>query len=400
MKLFRNSLLMGVLSMLLFACNDDDAEQKVNVKFIVTPVMADAFDASHISKLKATFTDMRNRETTVTQLDDKGTAIVALYKGTYNVSIEDKQANADGEDIVYSVKMENVTIAADQQEVKADLHTSPAKATGTDFIFSEVFFNGETNSGIMMHPDQYMVLFNPTQEVLYADGLCIGMTWQLSCLEKETFYDEYMNAGKIPSMGFMTIPGDGEKYPVNPGDRFVIAFTAIDHSKTEGYENAVDLSGADFEIYFPDPDSKDQDNPEVPNVLITDLVYLHPRGFYAPFIFRLENGTKTVVEKFYADNTREYVAPDGSKEPLFSVPADKVLDGVVTGHVPTGIVTRTLPTSVDRGFFLVSGCHRQELCIRKQIKVGAQTFYQDTDNSEDDFVMQKGQNSFPKNWRN
>ena len=36
---------------------------------------------------------------------------------------------------------------------------------------------------------------------------------------------------------------------------------------------------------------------------------------------------------------------------------------------------------VDRGKFLVNGCHRQELCIRKEIKVGDKIFYQDTNNS-------------------
>ena len=63
-------------------------------------------------------------------------------------------------------------------------------------------------------------------------------------------------------------------------------------------------------------------------------------------------------------------------------------------------VTRTIPESVDRGKFLVTGCHRQELAIRKPKMVGEQTFYQDTNNSSDDFIMQKGQNAFPVGWRN
>ena len=174
---------------------------------------------------------------------------------------------------------ENVTIKDANQTIDVKLIATVAQQSDYQFIFSEVFFNGERNAGRMMHPDQYMVLYNPTNNILYADGLAVGCTMQASCTEKESWYDEYYNAGKVPVHGIIVIPGSGYDHPVKPHEKLVIAFTAKNHKETEGtyeetdeatgekrtvtykYDNAVDLSGADFEIYDPQLYTSDVDNP-------------------------------------------------------------------------------------------------------------------------------------------
>lgn len=398
------------------ACSDDNGdepqppvvEQKVLVKFSAKPVIEGTFDADMINGLTAVFTNTRNQDTTQCVLDGAGAGQANMYKGNYNISIEEKVKDAAGNDSIYiSVKMENISVNEAGQEIEGKLNALPANANGRNFIFSEIFFNGETNSGRMMHPDQYVVVFNPTSEDLYADGLSIGVTRHLSWEQKHLWYDECM-PDKVPMYGFITIPGSGKEYVVKPGEKIVIAFTAVDHSKVEGYDNAVDVSGADFEVYF-GPESNDVDNPDVPNVLITEDFFFQPRGYVAPLMFKLENGEQATVEKFYQDNLGKYnqVVPESEEAPesiveiyLVSVPTNQIIDGVQTSDVPQDIVTRTIPETVDRGKFLVSGCHRQELIIRKEIFVGTQVFYQDTNNSTDDFLIQKGQNSFPVDWRN
>jgi len=116
----------------------------------------------------------------------------------------------------------------------------------------------------------------------------------------------------------------------------------------------------------------------------------------------------STVEQFYNENIktskRLVAATDSTEESIvdiqiLSVPVDDILDGVQTSDVPQDVKTRVIPEIVDRGKFLVNGCHRQELAIRKEIHVGSVVYYQDTNDSSNDFVMQKGQNSFPKGWR-
>lgn len=435
-------LALGLVgSTLLCSCSDDEkkevTEQKVLVKFSAKPVIEDTFDADMIKGLNAVFTNMRNQDTTHCILDATGIGTANLYMGTYNISIEEKILDASGADSIYiSVKMENISVNQNGQEIEGNLSALPANGNGSNFIFSEIFFNGEQNTGLMMHPDQYMVIFNPTAEILYADGLSIAVANQLTWAPKELWYDQFY-PDKVPVPGFITIPGNGTEHPVNPGEKLVIAFTAIDHSaiveemeingeiKIIGYDHAVDLSGADFEIYY-GPDANDVDNPEVPNVLLSengDAYFTNPsagkrysvgfsfqpRGYFAPFMFKIENGEKATIEKFIADNSIPFYheIPATSETPaetidvkLWAIPTSLILDGVQTSDVPQDIVTRTIPESVDRGKFLVTGCHRQELAIRKPKMVGEQTFYQDTNNSSDDFIMQKGQNAFPVGWRN
>ncbi len=395
---------LAFLSLILLWSCEDDSEDRILVTIKANPVIADAVDSNILNGLQVELTDTRTMEVTKCILNASGTGTVELYRGAYNVSVESTiEGDTEETDCIYSAKLESVNVVASDQIVELDLNVYPAKFKGTNFIFSELFFNGETNSGKMMHPDRYYVIFNPTQETLYADGLCIATTVQNSIQNKFKFIENYEKEGLVPLTGFMTIPGTGTEYPVAPGDKFVIAINAIDHSAVAGYENAVDLSGADFEVYeqnFFAERGTDVDNPEVPNVLVTESFKSHPRGFWSTLLFKLENGEDNTIKEYYNVNKGVYNDPnmDNAEDILIFLDKTKIIDGVVTGDRP--MITRPLPESVDRGYFQVSGCHRQELAIRKEIKIGNQIFYKDTNNSDEDFVLQKGQNSYPKGWRN
>lgn len=421
--IFRIVLAALICPVLLSSCSDDEEERKIDVAFNAIPKVAGALDVSSLSGTPVMFTEVRNQNTKQFILDANGTAKASLPMGVYNIAIEKSVVNAQGEQVVISLRMENVNVNTNGQIIEGYVNSLPASALGKDFIFSEVFFNGETNSGRMMHPDQYIVLFNPTEEVLYADGVSIGVTMHLSWQNKQLWYDSYY-PNQVPIGGFITIPGSGEEHPVQPGEKLVIAFTAINHSEVVNgeiaYDHAVDLSGADYEIYY-GPDANDVDNPSVPNLLITENgdsygFFFQPRGYVSPVMFRLENGLQSTVDAFVNSHTtlsKTHVeatetTPEGDIDiHVLAVETDKIIDGIQTSDVPQDVKTRVVPETVDRGKFLVNGCHRQELCIRKEIKVGDKTFYQDTNNSAEDMqdVNERKaagliQTAFPIGWRN
>lgn len=413
MKTIAKIVLLALCAVVLTtACSDDSSDNSVSLKFQATPKVEGALSAAALQGAEVVFTDTRNQKTTSFVLDANGMADVTLNRGTYNISIDHTARNHQGDDVVIALRMENYVVSEGSPLIIGQVSSLPSKALGKDFIFSEVFFNGERNSGRMMHPDQYIVLFNPTEDTLYADGVSIAVTQHLSWQNKQQWYDTYY-PDRVPVGGFITIPGNGKNHAVPPGDRVVIAFTAIDHSQTEGYDHAVDLSGADFEVYW-GPEAKDVDNPDVPNVLITENgdsygFFLQPRGYVSPLVFRLKDGTQATIDAYVNEHTtlfRQTVeatedTPAGEVDVhILSVPTNTVLDAVQTSDVPQDIKTRVIPEVLDRGKFLVNGCHRQELCIRKTFQVGNRTYYQDTNNSSEDMVMQNGQNSWPKGWRN
>lgn len=423
MRLFKFALAALICPVLLASCSDDEAEKKIDVTFNAIPKVAGALDVSALAGTPVQFTEVRNQDTKSFSLDANGSVIASLPMGVYNVSIEKNITNAQGEQVVISLRMENVNVNTDGQVIDGYVNSLPASALGKDFIFSEVFFNGETNSGRMMHPDQYIVLFNPTENVLYADGVSVGVTMHISWWPKELWYDSYY-PDQVPIGGFITIPGSGKEHPVQPGEKLVIAFTAINHSEVVNgeiaYDHAVDLSGADFEVYY-GPDANDVDNPSVPNVLITENgdsygFFFQPRGYVSPVMFRLENGQQSTVDAFVNSHTtlsKTHVdatetTPEGDIDiHILAIETENIIDGIQTSDVPQDVKTRVVPETVDRGKFLVNGCHRQELCIRKEIKVGDKTFYQDTNNSSEDMqdvnerkAAGKVQTAFPVGWRN
>ena len=417
-RFFKFALAALVCPVLMVSCSEDDTDNNIDVTFNAIPKVAGTLDASALSGAMVQFTEVRNQETKSFSLDANGSVTASLPMGVYNVSIEKNITNAQGEQVVISLRMENVNINTAGQKIEGYVNSLPASALGKDFIFSEVFFNGERNSGRMMHPDQYIVLFNPTEDVLYADGVSIGVTMHLSWQNKQLWYDKYYPT-QVPIGGFITIPGNGKEHPVQPGEKFVIAFTAINHSEVVNgeiaYDHAVDLSGADYEIYY-GPDANDVDNPDVPNVLITENgdsygFFFQPRGYVSPVMFRLENGNQSTVDAFVSSHTtlsKTHVeatetTPEGDIDiHILAVETDKIIDGIQTSDVPQDVKTET----VDRGKFLVNGCHRQELCIRKEIKVGDKIFYKDTNNSAEDMqdVNERNaagltQTAFPIGWR-
>lgn len=440
-KVLNFAIAMAMLggSAMFTACDDDD-DNDVKATVSVTCDVAGSISADEIdgAVLTAIATESKDTYTFTVSKNDfdangNGKITIKLPVGVYDFSLE---KSAEGKTIF--LRSENVTVKGDD-EISVKLIATAANSADYQFIFSEIFFNGERNAGRMMHPDQYMVLYNPTNNVLYADGLAVGCTMQASCTEKESWYDEYYNAGKVPVHGVIVIPGSGYDVPVKPHDKLVIAFTAINHTATENryvdkvdtigsgdnvrydttwvdytYENAINLTGADFEIYDPQLYTSDVDNPEVPNVLEiypaeSDYggiggFYQHPRGFYCPFIFKLENGTQAALDAFFKANTSTATVADKEGNnveiQMLSVAADKILDGITTGHIPSDIVTNPLPQTVDRGKQLVKGCHSGILVKRKGSDKDG---YADTNNSTEDceqLVPHKDYADYSAGWRN
>lgn len=451
-KNFRFLALAGVMSLSLgfTACEDDEekAESTIKSTLNISPDVADAISAKDIKALagaKVTFTNVNSKDVytfDVPELDADGSLSldVNIPVGTYDISME---KDVDGK--IIFLRQQNVTIKSENQQIEAKIIATVANSSDYQFIFSELFFNGERNGGRMMHPDQFMVLYNPTDKVLYADGLAVGNTMQASCREKESWYDEFYGKGLVPVDGFIVIPGSGYDVPVKPHDKIVIAFTAINHTATEGknpivkrdttfaadgsvesikvdtlgwdgytYENAIDLSGADYEIYDPQLYTSDVDNPKVPNVREIYPAqnevngggggfYQHPRGYYNAFIFKLKNGNQETLDEFFAEHSSTATVQDKENNnveiQMLSVPASMILDGIATSDIPSDIVTNALPQTVDRGKQLVKGCHSGLLVKRKgNDKDG----YADTNDSSVDCEIlspHKDYVGYPEGWR-
>ncbi len=182
---------------------------------------------------------------------------------------------------------------------------STSKTKIDHLLIKEVYYIGHYNTrdtrgkygswGSLSEPnlyddDQYIIIYNPTDEVKYLDGLALASNAldpsQLRTFSgKENYVMKYYGAS-----GISYFPGSGKEHPVQPKGTVVIAKYAVDHhakfietnaKQAEEYgeefdpkeyiniESFLDLSKADFEIsnvkFLPNS-SKPMNNPNVPDL--------------------------------------------------------------------------------------------------------------------------------------
>ena len=203
-------------------------------------------------------------------------------------------------------------------------------------VIAEIFFTGTTTPENEQYSgDQYIRLYNNSDDTVYADGVAI-LESAFMTVDDYTYtpdiMSEYFSADAV-----YVIPGDGDDHPVAPRTSIIICDQALDHR--EANPNSFDLSGADFEWYddSPNPNFLDTDNPDVPNLdkwySYTATVWsLHNRGFRSYAIARME----TSKEEFLANNFYTYnyelVVPGFDPFPMdgdaYKVPNEWILDAV------------------------------------------------------------------------
>lgn len=410
------------LAVILIGCNKEATQTWDGINgtiSISSTLFNSSVDIFEMEGAVAKAVDVNTLESYTALVDASGNASISVPLGVYNLSIESEALLLDNVEQKLCAVYEKYSVKGETQDLEMTAYGYPTASNNSGFIISELFFNGETNNGTMMHPDQYFVIYNSSLNTLYADGLSFATTAQAAWSDQTSYFSSTMPS-KVAITGMFTIPGSGEEVAVEPGGKLVIAMTAQDHSTPyEGYTAddwyAVDLSGADYEFYQVSSTS-DTDNPDVPNLIVTDGVwgagayeslagygaYLHPRGPYASFIFKLDDGQTSTITSFVSSNSEVYTEESGEWYNLLTVPADMILDGIVTLD-NRSIVTRNLPDYVDMGSYHVSGCHSGQLAIRAVIEIDGKSYYQDTNNSTNDFPLQQGespkQNSYPIGWR-
>lgn len=179
---------------------------------------------------------------------------------------------------------------------------SNARSKVNHLIIKEVFYIGHTwqrdskkygylSPKQLYNDDQYIVIYNPTDEVMYLDGLAlcssaIDPSKTIQFAPKDNFVNQYYGVGSL-----MCFPGKGKDHPVQPKQEVLIAKYAIDHKadyerdlrqgaeededdtfdlkEYHGLDAFLDLSKADFEwtnAAYLSEEERVKNNPKVPDL--------------------------------------------------------------------------------------------------------------------------------------
>jgi len=256
--------------------------------------------------------------------DSSGSAIFnGILPDLYNISVT-KTIPADLCSTVTGValpralngQVQNIEITGSTCNVT--VYVTPS-SIGT-IIFSEIYYNGSVKNPIpYYYHDQFTELYNNSDDVVYLDSLIIA----------DAEYG-YRDEDYIHSVHAYMFPGDGDDYPLAPGEMVIVAQDAINHTAN----NSIDLSGAEFEYYA--YGQSDVDYPA------TNMIQLHHK-YGVDFLYSVKSSAVVLLKVAdpYAYGYDNYNQ--------IQLPKSAVLDGVEYKEDLTDYAYKRLGPTIDAG---------------------------------------------------
>lgn len=333
-------------------------------------------DAPTPSSFTVTFTNFDSNYEVVVESANNVATTDSLIAGIYTISVS-QTVSSDGFSYLFSGTLTNVSITETGLS-----YTLPIKvAEESALVLKEIFYCG--SEGYYFR-DQFYEIYNQSDEIVYADGLCIAgvmsettYTWDI----KDE--DNYIFAQLI-----WQVPGTGNQYPINPGESIIISQYATDHNaEDKNPGNSLNLSTAEFETYVEQYANKQVDGPS-PNM----LAVCNAAGYWAYQYLNSVMGFGFVV--FYPttpivdDNYITSLTPSTSTNAREILRKD-VVDAVEMIGDETKMESKALPSDLDAGGIWTSGTFKGESIMRKisKQKEDGTNVYQDTNNTTNDFEI-------------
>lgn len=325
------------------------------------------------------------------------------------------------EDVVFNSSLKSQTLSESNMLFELEL---VAGKIG-DFVIKQVYYAGSDRTDGAVFRDQFIEIYNNSNEVLYADSLYVMQAYGSNTLNPDLSRGYYQQNGQLDwtkaqnipaeakdkantdflyTRSLLRVPGTGKQYPVQPGESIVLAQTALNHKspfagndgKSIAVRNpalTVDLSGANFEAYYAPlisrPLASDIDNPGVPNLDVirfygTDWILDAP-GRDAFVIFK----TNKNIESYANVASPASTTVTSSTTLYLQIPKSLVIDAVESAEaIPAERVAKKLQNDLDAGSVFVPGSsYSSQSIIRKTAKtVDGRKILMDTNNSSNDFT--------------
>lgn len=234
----------------------------------------------------------------------------------YNIAVT-RRLVTDYSTVLLNGQIVNTTISGGDQNITLTVQSSKS----SKIIFNEIYYNGSIKNPIPYYfHDQFTELYNNSDDVIYLDSLIIADA------EYESIGDSY-----IHSVHAYMFPGDGDDYPLEPGEMVIVAQDAINHSAN----NSVDLSNAEFEYYA--YGQSDVDYPA------TNMIQLHHK-YGVDFLYSVG---KDAIVLLKVPDPYAY-GYDSYNQIMF--PNSAVLDGIEYRVDLTDYTNKRLGPTIDAGF--------------------------------------------------
>jgi hypothetical protein len=327
------------------------------------------------------------KEVTVTT-DATGTALTALEEGVYTL-----QATGETDDYYFNGITESLSVQAEVANLW-EIHMV-ASAKGGGLVFKEIYYTGSrTEAGSGYYSDQFHEIYNNSDEVIYLDGLCIGLLEPIGSSATVWVNEDGSIMDRLPvAYHALMFPGTGQDYPIQPRTSVVLAMDAIDHQDDPlgNPLSPVNLANAQFEAFIEAP-GKDTDAPLAANLIVmyttsaSMVDWLHSVNGAAVILFRLPTGLDWGS---FVANPDNFMTKPGSTSATqyFMVHKDWVVDCVECNRPEEDKRFKRVPTSIDAGMVWSLATYNSKSVRRKVAQIlDGKVIYKDTNNSSNDFI--------------
>lgn len=381
-KIIMSTLL--ALTVLFNACKKSDIPQTTLTATIVIPKTLEGFT---LKSGLITFKEVNSGRVSTSSAISNNTLVAALPSGSYNIVFEGEIESTTGEKVISKVRAVKDGVIVNGASLSTELSVFLYKPQ-EGFVIKEIFYTGTvTKEGKTYNGDKYFIIYNNSENVLYADSLMIAESEFLTTTKRA--YTPDVMATDFTSKSIVMIPGTGKTYPVQPGASITIANNAMNHLVYN--DLSVDLRSADFELTL--LSSINVDNPQVQDLdNIAGYMTMHNRGFKSYVIAKMK-GTKSnfLTQQVY---NFDYVNSAGkiTTTTAYKIPNSWILDAVNLSVASEFNWIVTSPV-LDMGWTYCGKVDSDatrygKSVIRKVAKTetNGRVVLKDTNNSADDFI--------------
>ncbi|TJZ51834.1 DUF4876 domain-containing protein [Sphingobacterium olei] len=390
--------IFAVFSLLFVTSCKDDDDVALQYEVAVTVNYPEGYAESLASGIAVTATNTLSGANHSATTGTDGVANFRLSSGVYNFT-----AVGETEEFAFNGNLSNITIA----ENGSRTITLTAAALGGGLVIKEFYYTGsKTPEGGNYFSDQFLELYNNSDEVIYLDGIGIGGLTPTTSWSPSVWVDAAGNLqSRLPVQNYTAVfPGNGTQHPLQPRTSVVIAQDGINHkSDPAGNPNSpVNLGNADWEYYVGDLNGgRDADAAGVPNLKViyttttTFVDQLYSVFGAAIIVFKLPEGT---TPEAYVESAANFSTQPGASATTQYLLINKeyVLDAVEFVDTDPSRRYKRMPADLDAGYAYDPTGTYSAKSTRRKVKqiIDGKAIYKDTNNSTEDFLS--GQTPSPK----
>lgn len=360
-------------------------EEKMHTEVRIAVRMPDGFKNIPLEGIEVKLSNVASGLSYHGMCDASGVASLNVEYGFYGAEVQSKYKEGTQ---IHIFNGSNLNVVAMEGNTKVDTVTL-SHALKQQLVIKEIYYSGcLDNNNKNYLKDQYVSVYNNSDEPAYLDSLCMAIVNPATSSMKSNFVKEDGSLMDILPLFMMAwqFPGSGQDHLVNPGEEVIISINAINHEAR--HPKSVDLSHSDFAFYHVNLSL--QEPPAAGVISMTQLWKGSGTGYTlavqgpAVVLFKIPGNAME-----YASNAANLMQDPVTQKGLWylMIHKDWVLDGVECVQ-NAAKANKRLTDNIDAGF-IYNETQYQGLSVHRKVEsiIDGRITYMDSNNSAKDMEI-------------